>query len=133
MKEGTGIGRRELFRKLAGSAGAVAMAAALPGSAASAVAAVSSPPMASETGDQRSPLQSSSDSATVRVILADGTTVQWLAVTNGGLTVGGTTTISSAPPGLNKSIILGAIRAIVAAGGPQLTGQQVTLFGGKAT
>jgi hypothetical protein len=125
MKNQTGIGRRELFRKLAGSAGAVAIAAALPGS----VAAVSSPP----AGDQRSPLQSSSDSATVRVILADGTTVQWLAVTNGGLTVGGQTTISTAPPGLNKSIILGAIRAIVAAGGPQLTGQQVTLFGGKTS
>jgi hypothetical protein len=117
MKTQTEIGRRELFRKLAGSAGAVAMAAALPGAAAFA---------------QDAPA-SSSDSATVRVILANGTVVQWLAVTNGGLTVGGTTTITTAPPGLNKSIILGAIQAIVAAGGPHLTGQQVTLFGGKTT
>jgi hypothetical protein len=129
MKNQTEIGRRELFRKLAGSAGAVAMAAGLPGSAASAVAAVSSPP----AGDQRSPLQSSSDSATVRVILADGTTAQWLAVTNGGLTVGGTTTINTAPPGINKSIIKAAITAIVAAGGPQLAPQQVTLLGGKTS
>src|SRR5690242_255838 len=111
MKNQTGIGRRELFRRLAGCAAALA----LPASSALA---------------QQSPA-SSSDSATVRIILADGTTVQWLAVTNGGMTVGGTTTISSAFPGINKSTILAAIAAIEAAGGPKLTTQQVTLLGGR--
>lgn len=116
MKNQTGIGRRELFRKLAGSAGAAALAAALPG----ATAALAQDAPASTSGH-----------ATVRVILADGTTVQWLAVTDGGLTAGGSTTIRPAPPGLNRSIILGAIAAIVAAGGPQLAPQQVTLLGGR--
>ncbi len=71
-----------------------------------------------------------SGSATVRTILADGISVQWLAVTDGGLTVGGKTTISGSSRGLNNAIITAAVAAIVAAGGPQLTRSQVTLFGG---
>lgn len=114
MRDQVGIGRRELFRKLAGSAGAAALVA-IPGAAV---------PQTPAPG---------SGSATVRVILANGTTVQWLAVTDGGLTVGGSTMISTEPPGLNKSIVQGAITAIVKAGGPQLTPEQLTLLGGKSS
>lgn len=114
MKNQTGIGRRELFKKLASSAGAASIAAAIPGSAALA-----------ETP------ASSSGTATVRVILADGTTVQWLAVTNGGMTVGGQTAIGANNSELNAAIIKAAIAAIVAAGGPQLSYRQVTLLGGQ--
>lgn len=115
MEKQTGIGRRELFRKLASSAGAVGIAAAMPGSAAFA----------------ENPA-SISGRATVRVILADGTSVQWLAVTDGGLTVGGATAIPAGPSGLNASIVKAAIAAIVAAGGPQLPWQNVVLLGGKS-
>lgn len=115
MKTQTGIGRRELFKRLASSAGAASLAAALPASA---------------RGSEESPA-SNSGSATVRVILADGTSVQWLAVTNGGLTVGGATTIGANNSQLNAAIIKAAIAAIVAAGGPQLSWTQVTLLGGK--
>lgn len=118
MKNPPGIGRRELFRKLAGSAGAAALAAI---------------PRAAVAQETPTPGSGSAGSATVRVILANGTTVQWLAVTSGGLTVGGTTTISTGPPGLNKRIVQGAITAIVNAGGPHLTSEQVTLLGGKSS
>jgi hypothetical protein len=64
MKKQSGIGRRELFQKLATTAGAITLAAALPASAAE--LAENAP---SGTG-----------SATVRVILSDGTSVQWMAV-----------------------------------------------------
>ena len=102
MKKQTEIGRRELFRKLAGSAGAAALAAAIPGSAA---AALAQDAPATGTG-----------SATVRVILADGATVQWLAVTNAGMTVGGSTAITSGSTSLNTRIVTNAIAAIQAAG-----------------
>lgn len=115
MKNQSGIGRRELFNRLARSAGAAGIAAAMPGSAALA----ENPAV-------------TSGSATVRVILADGTTVQWLAVTNGGLTVGGKTAIGANNSTLNASIVKAAIAAIVAAGGPQLSWMQVTLLGGKS-
>jgi len=115
MKSQPGIRRREVFRKLASSAGAVAVAAAVPGSAAFA----------------QDPA-SSSGRATVRVILADGNTVQWLGVTNGGLTVGGATAIIAGRSGLNASIVKEAIAAIVAAGGPRLSGQNVILLGGAS-
>jgi hypothetical protein len=115
MKKQTAIGRRQLFHKLAGSAGAAALAAAIP----AATAAFAQDPA------------SSSETATVRVILADGATVQWLAVTSGGLTVGGETTIPSPPTGLNPVILKAAIAAIVAAGGPQIPGENITLLGGR--
>jgi hypothetical protein len=116
MKTQFTIARRELFKKLAGAAGAVGLAALMP----SAEAAESEPP------------STTSSSATVRVILATGTAVQWIAVTSGSLTVGGQTTISAGGKGLNNSIVTGAIAAIVAAGGPQLTTKQVVLFGGAS-
>src|SRR5258706_14630704 len=117
MKNQLGIARRDLFKKLVSSAGALGLAALIP---ASASAEVESP--ATGTG-----------SATVRVILADGTTVQWMAVTNGSLTVGGKTTIvpRAGAKALNASIVKAAIMAIVAAGGPKLSATQVTLFGGQ--
>jgi len=117
MKNQTEIGRRELFRKLAGSAGAVAVTAALSGSAALA---------------QESPA-SSTGSATVRVILADGATVQWLAVTNAGMTAGGSTAITTGAASLNTRIVTNAIAAIQAAGGGLLSAQNVVLLGGKAS
>ena len=116
MKNQTQIGRRELFRKLAGSAGAAALAAAIPGAAA----------LAQDAPAGGSPV------ATVRVILADGSNVQWLAVTNGGLTVGGSTAIPATSTKLNPAIVQAAIAAIVAAGGPQIAAQNVTLLGGKS-
>lgn len=117
MKKQSGIGRRELFKKLMTSAGALGLAAMIP---ASASAEVESP-------------ASGGGSATVRVILADGTSVQWMAVTNGGLTVGGKTTIvvGSGAKALNASIVKAALMAIVAGGGPKLSATQVTLLGGQ--
>lgn len=115
MKNLLTIGRRELFQKLASSISAIGLAALIPESA---VALAEN----SATG---------AGSATVRVIIADGTSVQWLAVTDGGLTVGGKTTISPVGPGLNNSIVKAAIAAIIAAGGPQLSSKQITLLGGK--
>ena len=114
MKKQSGIGRRELFKKLAVSAGAIGLAAALP---ASASALVEGQPSGTGT-------------ATVRVILSDGTSVQWMAVTSGALTVGGKTKITPGGVGLNGNIVKAAIAAIVAAGGPQLISRQVILFGG---
>jgi hypothetical protein len=116
MKNQSAIGRRELLRKLAGSAGAMAVAAGIP----DATAAFAQTPA------------SSSETATVRVILADGSNVQWLAVTNGGLTVGGSTAIPVSSTKLNPAIIQAAIAAIVAAGGPQISAANVTLLGGKS-
>ena len=118
MKKQSEIGRRELFRKLAGSAGAAALAAAIPGSAGTALA-------------QDAPA-TSAGSATVRVILADGATVQWLAVTNAGLTVGGATAITTGATSLNTRIVTNAIAAIQAAGGGLLSAQNVVLLGGKS-
>jgi hypothetical protein len=112
MKTRFGIGRRELFGKLASAAGALGLSAVIPASAAALIEAPAS----------------GSGSATVRVILADGTSVQWMAVTSGGLTVGGKTTIGRS---LNTSIVAGAIAAIVAAGGPKLSSGQVILLGGQ--
>ncbi len=112
-------GRRELLCKLAGSAAVAGLAAALPRSA------------QGETSAQAE-TSSAAGSATVRVILSDGTSVQWLAVTDGGITVGGKTAISGKASGLNGAIVNQAIEAIVAAGGPQLTRSQVTLFGGAS-
>jgi hypothetical protein len=109
------IARRELFKKLVSSAGALGLAAMIPASAA---AEVESP-------------ASGGGSATVRVILADGTTVQWMAATNSGLTVGGKTTITTGTKTLNASIVKAAIMAIVAAGGPHLSATQITLLGGQ--
>lgn len=111
MKTRSGIGRRELFTKLASAAGALGLSALIPASAA-----------ALAEGQANS-----SGGATVRVILADGTSVQWMAVTSGGMTVGGKTTVSRS---LNTSIVTGAIAAIVAAGGARLSSAQVTLLGG---
>ncbi len=116
MKSQDGIGRRDLLKKLATSAAVAGIAAAVPASA--------------ETRAE-SP-DSVSGSATVRVILADGTSVQWLAVTDGGITVGGKTVISGKASGLNGSIVNAAIAAILAGGGPQLSKRQVTLFGGAS-
>ncbi len=112
-------GRRELLRKLAGSAAVAGLAAALPRSA------------QAETSAEAD-TSAAAGSATVRVILADGTSVQWLAVTDGGITVGGKTVISGKASGLNGAIVNAAIAAILAAGGPQLTKRQVTLFGGAS-
>lgn len=114
MKKQSGIGRRELFKKLAVSAGAIGFAAALPASA-------------SALGEAQ---PSGTGTATVRVILSDGTSVQWMAVTSGGLTVGGKTNITAGGVGLNGNILRAAIAAIVAAGGPTLTSKQIVLFGG---
>jgi hypothetical protein len=111
MKSQFVIGRRELFAKLATAAGALGLSALIPASAAALVEGQAN----------------SSGSATVRVILADGTSVQWMAVTSGGLTVGGKTTVGRS---LNTNIVTGAIAAIVAAGGPKLSPAQVTLLGG---
>ena len=61
-----------------------------------------------------------------------GTTVQWTAVTSGGLTVGGQTNLTAGGVGLNNNIVTGAIAAIVAAGGPKLSKTQVILLGGTA-
>ena len=116
MKSQNGIGRRDLLKKLATSAVVAGVAAAIPASA-EALAESSA---------------AASGSATIRVILSDGISVQWLAVTDGGITVGGKTVISGKPSGLNAAIIRQAAAAIVAAGGPQLTRNQVTLFGGAA-
>jgi hypothetical protein len=115
MRKRSGIGRRELFKKLATSAGALGLAALIP---ASASAEVESP-------------ASGGGSATVRVILADGTSVQWMAVTSGGLTVGGKTPIVIGTRTLNNSIVKAALMAIVAGGGPKLSATQVTLLGGQ--
>lgn len=117
MKPQSTIARRDLLKKLATSAAVAGMAAAVPAAA----QASEAPETPAATG-----------SATVRVILADGTSVQWLAVTDGGITVGGKTVISGKRSGLNGSIVNAAIAAIVAAGGPQLTTRQVTLFGGAS-
>jgi hypothetical protein len=95
--------RRDLFKKLAAAAGAIGLAGLIPASAvAETEAAVGTPA-----------------SATVRVILANATSVQWMAVTSGGLTVGGQTTIVAGGR-LNSNIVKGAISAIIAAGGPRL-------------
>jgi hypothetical protein len=118
MKSQFEIARRELFKKLAGAAGAMSLAALLPSSA-----SAETEPEAAST---------STGSATVRVILTTGTTVQWMAVTSGSLTVGGQTTINSGGDGLNNAIKTAAIAAIIAAGGPQLTVKQVILFGGAS-
>ena len=114
MKSQEGIGRRDLLKKLATSAVVAGVAAAIPASA--------------ETLAESS--SAATGSATVRVILSDGTSVQWLAVTDAGITVGGKTVISGNPSGLNAAIVKQAIAAIVAASGQQLTRRQVTLFGG---
>ena len=116
MKSQFQIARRDLFKKLVSSAGALGLAALIP---ASASAEVESP-------------ASGGGSATVRVILADGTSVQWMAVTSGGLTVGGKTPIVTGTRTLNNSIVKAALMAIVAAGGPKLSATQVTLLGGQA-
>jgi lipid-binding SYLF domain-containing protein len=113
MKKQSGIGRRELFKKLAVSTGAMSLAASLPASA----RALADDPVGLA-------------SATVRVILSDGTSVQWMAVTSGGLTVGGKTSITAGAVGLNSNILKAAIAAIIAAGGPRLTSKQIVLFGG---
>ena len=87
MKTQFTIARRELFKKLAGAAGAMGLAALMP----SAEAAESEPPA------------TSSGSATVRVILSTGTNVQWMAVTSGGLTAGGQTTINGGSKGFART------------------------------
>jgi hypothetical protein len=105
---------------LASAAGALGLAAVIPLSAEA----------SAEGGEAKR--QSNSGSATVRVILATGTTVQWTAVTSGGLTVGGQTNLTAGGVGLNNNIVTGAIAAIVAAGGPKLSKTQVILLGGTA-
>jgi hypothetical protein len=107
MKNRFVIGRRELFAKLASAAGVLGLAAIVPSSA-----------TASNEGTVGDHPPSNSGSATVRVILATGTTVQWTAVTSGGLTVGGQTNLTAGGVGLNNNIVTGASAAIVAAGGP---------------
>jgi hypothetical protein len=66
----------------------------------------------------------------VRVILATGSNVQWMAVTSGGLTVGGQTALTGGST-LNGNIVRAAIAAIIAAGGPKLSSAQVILLGGQ--
>jgi hypothetical protein len=105
--------RRELFKKLAGAAGAVGLAALIPSSA--------------EAEGGAAP---SSANATVRVILSNASSVQWMAVTNGGLTVGGQTALVGGGK-LNGSIVSAAISAVHAAGGPKLTSSQIILLGGQ--
>ncbi|HEY3972138.1 MAG TPA: hypothetical protein VGM18_03990 [Candidatus Sulfotelmatobacter sp.] len=113
MKNEFAIARRELFKKLVGAAGAVGLAALLPTSA------------SAEGGAAPGAV-----TATVRVILATGSSVQWMAVTSGGLTVGGQTALT-AGTGLNNNIVKAAIAAIIAAGGPKLSAAQVVLLGGQ--
>jgi hypothetical protein len=127
MKTPFAIGRRDLFKKLAGAAGAVGLSALMPASAAAsprASAEASTP----QTGAAHS--AGSVSSATVRVILATGTAVEWTAVTSAGLTVGGQTNIAAGGVGLNTSIVNGAIASVMAAGGPHLSPKQVILLGG---
>jgi hypothetical protein len=115
VKNQLNIARRDLFKKMGAVAGAVGLAGLLPGSASAETEAA--------TG--------TSASATVRVILANATSVQWMAVTSAGLTVGGQTTL--VPGGkLNADIIKGAVAAIIAGGGPRLTSSQVILLGGQS-
>src|SRR6266498_1026420 len=114
MKNTFAIARRELFTRLFATASALGLAAVLP-----------SPATA-----EGSPPAGSSGNATVRVILANGNNVQWMAVTNAGLTVGGQTALV-ANGKLNTKIVSGAIAAIAAAGGPKLTSSQVILLGGQ--
>ena len=66
--------------------------------------------------------------ATVRVIYVNASTVSWQALTTGGVLATGTTPVSLG----NLQIIHDAANAIVAAGGPKLTGQQIALFGGQS-
>lgn len=113
MKNQFAIARRELFKKLAGAAGAMGLAALIPASASAEPAATPS-----------------SGSATVRIILATGSNVQWMAVTSGNLTVGGQTSLTSSGK-LNTNIVNAAITAIHAAGGPKLSSSQVILLGGQ--
>lgn len=113
MKTQFAVARRELFKKLAGAAGAFGLAALIPSSSAAETEATPS-----------------SGSATVRIILATGSNVQWMAVTSGNLTVGGQTSLVSTGK-LNSNIVSAAISAIHAAGGPKLTSSQVILLGGQ--
>ena len=115
MKNQLNIARRDLFGKMAAVAGAIGFAGLIPASA-------TAEPEAAPA---------SSAGATVRVILANATSVQWMAVTSSGQTVGGQTTL--VPGGkLNGNIVKGAIAAIIAAGGPRLTSSQVILLGGQS-
>jgi hypothetical protein len=126
MKTPFAIGRRDLFKKLAGAAGAVGLSALMPASVAA------SPRASAEASTPQTGAHSagSVSSATVRVILATGTAVEWTAVTSAGLTVGGQTNIAAGGVGLNTSIVNGAIASVMAAGGPHLSPKQVILLGG---
>jgi hypothetical protein len=70
----------------------------------------------------------SSARATVRVIYANATDASWEVITTDGVLVGGSTSVRLG----NLQIIRDAANAIVAAGGPALTRQQIALFGGQS-
>ena len=71
--------------------------------------------------------------ATVRVLYSDTVQSSWQAITDGGILVAGATAIDFSNAGFsNSQIMVDAVKAIEAAGGPALTSRQVALFGGQS-